>query len=352
MPSLQIISQIKLNVSRPNSGVVVYAKQYDMASRIIDVDLVHGSETWDPPSGSEMLVMYSKPDGTTGIYDIVEPYEEYSSEKTYAVGDKVLHVYSNTRYVYTCRTAINTPEAWNANHWTRNSAVTPAVTIQGTGKIRVTLAEQALTCPGNVLVSVSFFQNGIRSTTLSFILNVEKSPDDNTVLRSSDYFNILSTLIEGLLGATTHPPQIDPNNKNWLLWDETTAQYVDSGYSSIGTTGPAPTITSTVREYTTSTSGTTIPSSGWSTTVPSVDQGKWLWTRTTVNYDNGGQVISYACAYQGIDGQGSPGTATPKGMAASGSAGSANAYSRQDHKHPYPVTITNGALVFPAYDAT
>ena len=354
MSSLQIISQIKLNVSRPNAEVVVYGKQYDIASRIIDVDLVSGSEVWDPPANSVMLVMCSKPDGKTCIYDVVEPYDQYSSEKTYEVGDKV--IYSN--YVWTCRVQISTPENWTSSHWTQGSATTSAITRTGTGKVRVVLAEQALTYPGNVLVSLCFYQNGIRSTTLSFILNVEKSPDDNTLLESSDYFNILSQLIEGLLGATTHPPQIDPNSKNWLIWDETTAQYVDSGYSSVGTTGatgPAPSITSTVREYVASTSGTTVPSSGWSTTVPTVTQGQWLWTRTTVNYNNGGQVVSYVCGYQGVDGQdgqGAPGTATPKGMSASGSVGNAMLYSRQDHKHPYQITVSNGVLQLPLYDAT
>lgn len=348
MSSLLINSQITLNVSRPNSGVVVYGKQYDMAGRIIDISLVNGADIWDPPSGSIMLAMCTKPDGKTCIYDTVEPYEQYSDAKIYAVNDKVIQ----EGYVWTCRVEIQTPEPWNSNHWTRGSATTPAVSITGTGQVRLILAEQALTCPGNVLISISFYQNGIRSTTLSFILSVEKSPDDNTSLASSDYFNILSRLISGLLSAITHPPKIDPVTKDWLIWDETTAAYVDSGYSSVGETGPMPLITSTVREYTLSTSGSVIPSSGWGTTVPTVEQGKWLWSRTTVNYNNGGQVISYVCGYQGVDGEGSPGTYTPKGMSELGSAGSANAYSRQDHKHPFAITVSSGVLNFPLYDDT
>lgn len=45
-----------------------------------------------------------------GNYSIA-PY--YSASKTYAVGDKVRYSY----YIYECITAIDTPEAWNAEHW-------------------------------------------------------------------------------------------------------------------------------------------------------------------------------------------------------------------------------------------
>lgn len=42
----------------------------------------------------------------------IAPY--YSSSDTYAVGDKVRYGY----YLYQCITAINTPESWDADHWT------------------------------------------------------------------------------------------------------------------------------------------------------------------------------------------------------------------------------------------
>ena len=38
----------------------------------------------------------------------------YSTSSTYAVGDKCRRGY----YIYKCKTAITTPEAWNASHWT------------------------------------------------------------------------------------------------------------------------------------------------------------------------------------------------------------------------------------------
>jgi hypothetical protein len=44
---------------------------------------------------------------------VLEKIGEYDNTKKYAVGDKC--VYNNTLYV--CKTAITTPETWNAEHW-------------------------------------------------------------------------------------------------------------------------------------------------------------------------------------------------------------------------------------------
>ena len=47
----------------------------------------------------------------------IAPY--YSSSATYEVGDKVRYTY----YLYECNTAIETAEAWNAEHWTQIATV-------------------------------------------------------------------------------------------------------------------------------------------------------------------------------------------------------------------------------------
>ena len=52
-------------------------------------------------------------------------------------------------------------------------------------------------------------------------------------------------------------------------------------------------------------SGTTIPSSEWSASVPPVPQGKYLWTRITQTYNTGAPVVSYSVSRMGMDGAGS-----------------------------------------------
>ena len=61
-------------------------------------------------------------------------------------------------------------------------------------------------------------------------------------------------------------------------------------------------ISSTVIEYQSSTGNTTPPTGTWSTTIPSVAAGSYLWTRTTVNYTSGDPSISYSVAKQGSTG--------------------------------------------------
>ena len=53
--------------------------------------------------------------------------------------------------------------------------------------------------------------------------------------------------------------------------------------------------------YQSSTSGTTIPTGTWSTSIPSVSQGSYLWTRTVLTFTNGSSSTSYSVARMGND---------------------------------------------------
>ena len=61
-------------------------------------------------------------------------------------------------------------------------------------------------------------------------------------------------------------------------------------------------IKSTVIEYQAGTSNTTPPTGTWSTSIPSVTAGQYLWTRTTINYTSGDPTVSYSVARQGQNG--------------------------------------------------
>ena len=65
-------------------------------------------------------------------------------------------------------------------------------------------------------------------------------------------------------------------------------------------------VASTTVEYQASTSGTTIPTGTWSTTIPSVAQGSYLWTKTTTNYTSGDPTIGYSVARMGMNGDKGP----------------------------------------------
>lgn len=61
-------------------------------------------------------------------------------------------------------------------------------------------------------------------------------------------------------------------------------------------------VKSTTVEYQASTSGTTVPTGTWSSTIPSVAQGSYLWTKTTTNYTSGTPTVGYSVARMGVNG--------------------------------------------------
>lgn len=85
-----------------------------------------------------------------------------------------------------------------------------------------------------------------------------------------------------------------------------------------GETGAPATVTGVTVEYIISDSGTIIPSGSWSTTIPSVPQGKYLWTRSTTNFNTGNPVVSYSVTRMGIDGSGSVRSVNDKSPSDSG----------------------------------
>lgn len=72
-----------------------------------------------------------------------------------------------------------------------------------------------------------------------------------------------------------------------------------------GDIGIPASLVSSVVEYQASTSGTIIPSGVWYTSVPVVDQGNYLWTRTTNTFNTGNPIVAYSVSRIGIDGAGS-----------------------------------------------
>lgn len=94
-----------------------------------------------------------------------------------------------------------------------------------------------------------------------------------------------------------------------FLWTRTVWEFSDgtskTGYSiskagETGSTGNG--IASSAITYAASTSGTTVPTSGWQATIPTVAEGSFLWTRTIFTYTNGNTNTSYAVAKQGEKG--------------------------------------------------
>lgn len=72
-----------------------------------------------------------------------------------------------------------------------------------------------------------------------------------------------------------------------------------------GDKGDPATLVGSAVTYQASDSGTIIPSGSWSTTIPNVPQGKYLWTKIVQTFNTGSPVTFYAVSRMGMDGSGS-----------------------------------------------
>lgn len=72
-----------------------------------------------------------------------------------------------------------------------------------------------------------------------------------------------------------------------------------------GEVGDPATLISADVTYQSSTSGTVIPSGTWTTNIPTVQQGHYLWTRVVQQFNTGGPVTAYSVSRMGLDGLGS-----------------------------------------------
>lgn len=110
-------------------------------------------------------------------------------------------------------------------------------------------------------------------------------------------------------GTWQTTPQAIPEGQ--YQWTKTSVTYSDgnkaesysiSYHGKNGSDGTSVKTTSTSVKYQVGDSGTIKPTGTWQANVPTVAQGKYLWTQTIVNYSDGNSTESYSVSYRGIDG--------------------------------------------------
>lgn len=89
---------------------------------------------------------------------------------------------------------------------------------------------------------------------------------------------------------------------HWIVWDAATKQFKDSGILAQGTNGVSVRIISSEVLYQIGDSGTVAPVGAWSSTIPSLIKGKYLWSKTTVNYSDNTTTTTYNVSYISQDG--------------------------------------------------
>ena len=172
------------------------------------------------------------------------------------------------------------------------------------------LSESSATCT---------FEVKVDSVVIKKVFGVTKAKTGATGKAGADGKGISSTVVtyQASTSGTTVPTgtwgaTIPSVSANQYLWTRTIVTYTDGTTSTSysigkmganGATGAAGKgIKSTAVTYQASTSGTTVPTGTWDTTIPSVSANQYLWTRTIITYTDGTTSTSYSIGKMGANG--------------------------------------------------
>lgn len=168
-------------------------------------------------------------------------------------------------------------------------------------------------------VGTATYQAVYKAVTIQKIMIVVKNKQGAMGPAGKGVVSSATTYQAGTSGTTpptgTWSASIPSVSENQYLWTKIVLTYSDNtnstAYSvgkmgatgatgSTGATGNG--IKSTTINFASSTSGTVAPNSGWSTSIPTVTAGSFLWTRTVLTFTDNTTNTSYTVAKQGEKG--------------------------------------------------
>lgn len=159
------------------------------------------------------------------------------------------------------------------------------------------------------------------TTTVSRVETVEKKSLTSTV--EEFYQSTSPTTLTGGTWSTTQPAWTQGKyiwRRFLITKGDGSTSYSPSATGvcisgNTGATGKG--VKSSIVTYQGSTSGTTVPTGTWSTSIPTVAQGQYLWTKTVITYTDNTTSTSYSVSYiskNGNDGaKGDTGAQGPQG---------------------------------------
>lgn len=201
----------------------------------------------------------------------------------------------------------------------------PAITLGGSGNTR-TLTSAQWTNKNWTLIAITATLDNLNDTlSIVKVKDGAKGDKGSDGIAGKDGVGVYNTTITYAQSSNgTNPPStgwtasVPILIKGQYLWTKTVWSYTDSttetGYTvsynakdgNDGDDGIAGKdgvgISATKIEYVGSTSGTVKPTTGWSTTIPTVPEGQYLWTRTTWTYTDNTSEMGYSAAKMGAKG--------------------------------------------------
>lgn len=240
--------------------------------------------------------------------------------------------------------------------------------LDGNVTVGMQYLARASTIKDTAVLTVSAYigNNEVATTeiTLTNVNDGKDGVDGNDGLPGKDGVGLKSTVVTyGLSTSETTQPtswtaQVPTLTKGKYLWTKTVWTYTnntsETGYQKTyiakdgndgddglpGKDGVG--IKSTTITYASSTSGTTKPTSGWSSTIPSVSAGNFLWTKTVWTYTDNTSETGYSVAQMGKTGakgdKGDDGAKGDKGETGNGIANTVITYGLSTSETTEPAT--------------
>lgn len=245
------------------------------------------------------------------------------------------------------------------------SDVTWRWALDGNVTVAMQYLAKASTIKDTAVLTVSaYIGNNEVATTEITLTNVNDGKDGKDGIAGKDGVGLKSTVVTyGLSTSETTQPtswtaQVPTLMKGKYLWTKTVWTYTDNtsetGYQKTyiakdgndGNDGIAGKdgvgIKSTTITYASSTSGTTKPTSGWSSSIPSVSAGNYLWTKTVWTYTDNTSETGYSVAKMGETGakgdKGDDGAKGDKGDTGNGIANTVITYGLSTSETTEPAT--------------
>ena len=170
-------------------------------------------------------------------------------------------------------------------------------------------ATSALTSSGSIIIPVKIGDITI-SKTFSYSIAFRGATGSNgtSVTVSSTEVTYQASSSGTTTPTGTWVSTIPSVSAGQYLWTKTVVTYSDGksttsySVSRNGSNGSSVTVTSTTVTYQAGSSGTTQPTGTWSSTIPSVPAGQYLWTKTVVTYSDGKSTTSYSISRNGTNG--------------------------------------------------
>lgn len=248
------------------------------------------------------------------------------------------------------------------------SNVTWRWALDGNVTVAMEYLAKASTIKDTAVLTVSAYvgNNEVATTeiTLTNVNDGADGVDGNDGLPGKDGVGLKSTVVTyGLSTSETTQPtswtaQVPTLTKGKYLWTKTVWTYTnntsETGYQKTyiakdgndgndglpGKDGVG--IKSTTITYASSTSGTTKPTSGWSSAIPSVSAGNYLWTKTVWTYTDNTSETGYSVAKMGETGakgdKGDDGAKGDKGETGNGIANTVITYGLSTSETTEPAT--------------